>query len=524
MLLEMHQLEESALPALPIRLGSPQQFSDVREFLGQADYSEQSVSKRLGLRGLHEYLRSGDKPGTASSRERPDPLGLLVRVLLAGDSVSGDLMRRLIPSAVQESMEALGILGPDPAHADECNSPVALYPVEGLLMASDRWRNPDGSPVPNVQDFVFPAIHPLTHEFLDPLPQSPCDRLLDLGSGTGIAALLAAKRYARQSWAVDITERATQFAEFNRRLNGLSNATVLQGNLYEPVAGMTFDRIVTHPPYVPSLESGAIYADGGADGESITRAIVEGLPRYLEPQGRLYCETMGIEREGEPFEQRVRQWLGAEQSAFDILFIADWTQGPAQFAYRATRHKKGTWELMDQWRAHLEKLKVKSLVNGLLVMQRKEAARSAFTVRRQKGERTGAAEVEWLRSWETLWASSIGMERVLTSRPLASTDLELHVVHTKRIGELKPSKFTLRTGHPVRVEYECPAWVATFVERCDGKATARELFEAGKREQRIPFEMAADQFAGTVGELISRGILEVDGFELPGRTKARSEL
>ncbi len=184
---------------------------------------------------------------------------------------------------------------------------------------------------------------------------------------------------------------------------------MLQGNLYEPVGDMTFDRIVAHPPYVPALEAGAIYADGGADGEFITRAIVEGLPRYLEPHGRFYCDTMGVEREGEPFEQRVRQWLGAEQSAFDILFIADSTQGPAQFAYRATRHKKGTWELMDQWRAHLEKLKIKSLVNGWLVIQRKEAARSAFTVRRQKAARTGAAEVEWLRSWETLWASPDGI-------------------------------------------------------------------------------------------------------------------
>ena len=524
MLLEMHQLDETALPAFSLRLGSPQQLSAVREFLGQAEYSEHAVSKRLGLGGLHEYLRSGEKSGASAPTEGTDALGLLLRVFLAGHSVSRELIGRLIPSAVQDSLEALGILCTDAAHPGGCYSPVALYPVEGLWIASDRWRNPDGSPVPNVQDFVFPAIHPLTHTFLDPLPQSPCDRLLDLCSGTAIAALLGSKRYARQSWAVDVTERATQFAEFNRCLNGLSNATVLQGNLYEPLGDMTFDRIVAHPPYVPALEAGVIYADGGKDGEFITRAIVEGLPRYLEPQGCLYCDTMGVEREGEPFEQRVRQWLGAEQSAFDILFIADSTQGPAQFAYRATRHKKGNWELMDQWRAHLEKLKVKSLVNGILVMQRKEAARRAFTIRRQKGERTGAAEIDWLLSWQTFWASPTGMERVLPSRPLASTNLELHVVHTKHYGELKPSKFTLRTRYPFRVEYECPAWVASLVERCDGKVTAQELFEAGKREQWIPSEVSADQFTGTVGELISRGILEIEDFELPGRTKASTEL
>ena len=86
----------------------------------------------------------------------------------------------------------------------------------------------------------------------------------------------------------------------------------MRGDLYEPVRGSRFDRIVAHPAYVPALEPGAIYADGGEDGEFITRAIVQGLPRFLEPQGRFYCGTMGVEREGEPYEQRVRQWLGAE--------------------------------------------------------------------------------------------------------------------------------------------------------------------------------------------------------------------
>ncbi len=66
--------------------------------------------------------------------------------------------------------------------------------------------------------------------------------------------------------------------------------------------------------------------------------------------------------------------------------------------------------------------------------------------------------------------------------------------------------------------------MATLVERCDGKTTALEHFEAGKRDQWIPFDVPNDQFAGTVGELISNGILEIEGFEPPRQTNARSEL
>jgi hypothetical protein len=80
----------------------------------------------------------------------------------------------------------------------------------------------------------------------------------------------------------------------------------------------------------------------------------------------------------------------------------------------------------------------------------------------------------------------------------------------------------LRTCYPFTVEYECPAWVATLVARCDGKTTALEHFEAGKRDQWMPFATPDDQFAGTVGKLVSRGILEIEGFEPPRQTGVRS--
>jgi len=301
-------------------------------------------------------------------------------------------------------------------------------------------------------------------------------------------------------------------------LNEVSNSTVLQGDLYGSVSGLRFDHIVAHPPYVPSIEPGAIFAYGGEDGELITRAIVKGLTQFLEPYGRFYCGTKGVEHEGEPFEQRVRKWLGVEQSAFDVLFIMEGTQGPGQFAYRATRNKKGNWGDMDKWRARLDRLKIKNFVHGLLIIQGKESDRTTFTVRRQKGDRSGAAETEWLRSWETTWARPSGVELLLQSRPLASPDLEMQVVHTNSHGVLAPSKFTLRTAYPFTVEYECPPWVATLVARCNGKTTVRGHFEAGKRDKWIPVDMTSNQFSGTVAGLVSRGILEIQGFEPPRQT------
>lgn len=171
---------------LPLRLGSPEQFSVVRDFLASAGYTEQTVCERLGLEGLHQYLNLSPRNGAAStaSVEVSDGLDLLIRLFLAGAFVSRDLVGSFLPGAVRKSMEALGILSADSAAPERCYSPVILYPVKGLYIASNRWSNPDGSPFQMLDDYVFPGIHPLTHDFLEILPQDPCDKLLDLCSGT----------------------------------------------------------------------------------------------------------------------------------------------------------------------------------------------------------------------------------------------------------------------------------------------------------------------------------------------------
>src|SRR5208282_4177322 len=105
--------------------------------------------------GLHEYLSNSEKPGSPALAEVSDALDVLLQVFLAGNLVSRDLLGSFIPNAVLESMEALGILCADPAHPEQCYSPVVLYPVQGLYIASDRWKNPDGSSLPIVKDYVF---------------------------------------------------------------------------------------------------------------------------------------------------------------------------------------------------------------------------------------------------------------------------------------------------------------------------------------------------------------------------------
>ncbi|HEX5483159.1 MAG TPA: methyltransferase, partial [Terriglobia bacterium] len=257
---------------LPLRFGSPEQFALVKGFLEESFYAEEGICNRLGLSALHEYAKARER--APESLQEQDRLNLLIRVFFCGEQVSREQLQKLIPDAARGAFENLGLLGEDQKGDGRIGSPAALYPAHGLYFVSDHWTRVDRPAAESLDDIVFPAISRHTYQFLETLPQDPCESFLDLCSGTAVAALVAASRYARHAWAVDITERATQCGEFNRRLNGIDNATVLQGNLYAPLEEIAFERIVAHPPYVPVMQPSKIYYDGGEDGERVTRGIV----------------------------------------------------------------------------------------------------------------------------------------------------------------------------------------------------------------------------------------------------------
>lgn len=73
--------------------------------------------------------------------------------------------------------------------------------------------------------------------------------VLDVGCGYGpmglSAAYLATKGHVTM---VDVNERAVQLAKENAKLNGISNVTILESDLFSAVKGKMFDVILTNPP------------------------------------------------------------------------------------------------------------------------------------------------------------------------------------------------------------------------------------------------------------------------------------
>lgn len=84
---------------------------------------------------------------------------------------------------------------------------------------------------------------------IDALELDTGARVLDVGCGYGPIGLTIAKLDEKAKVTmIDINERAVELAKENAKLNGISNITVLQSDVYEAVKGMKFDVIVTNPP------------------------------------------------------------------------------------------------------------------------------------------------------------------------------------------------------------------------------------------------------------------------------------
>jgi len=115
------------------------------------------------------------------------------------------------------------------------------------------------------------------------------ERVLDLGTGTGIIALTAAKKGASVT-ALDINEDALSCARQNARVNSL-HLKLLHSDLFQKV-GENFDVIVFNPPYLPREEEPrdwlTVSWDGGRDGREVVDRFLEESADYLTSGGRLY--------------------------------------------------------------------------------------------------------------------------------------------------------------------------------------------------------------------------------------------
>ena len=153
---------------------------------------------------------------------------------------------------------------------------VLLYAYAGCV-----FRVPDGVQPPKAGSLFFCRhLNPRAGE-----------RMLEIGAGLGLAAVLAARAGASVV-ATDVVPAAVETMRLNAALNGVSIDARL-GDCYVPVMGEQFDLVCSNPPQMPTppgrerSDAAAAADNGGIDGWEILDRIIAGAPAHLRPGGRL---------------------------------------------------------------------------------------------------------------------------------------------------------------------------------------------------------------------------------------------
>jgi SAM-dependent methyltransferase len=485
----------------PPRLGSAAEFAAARKLFQESGYTYANVCARFGVERLFKHKTRSAAELFAEPLE--DALGVLIRLFGHGLHLHRSLVERFLSAESRDALYALHLLEADPGAPEMDFAPAVVFPFLDALAMSDRFGTPSGTPIDLFADAVYPALFDNTYNFVTRLPETPCEALLDLGTGNGCAAICQA-RFARRIWATDISPRAVYFAEFNRRLNGCDNIETAEGDLYEPVRGLTFDRIVTQPPYLAAETDKIVYRDGGKDGEQIFRRIVEGLPEFLRPGGTCYALVMGSDREGETFERRIRKWLGDRGEQFDILMGCDFAQAPSEFLSTSKTPEERAYR-----EALYEQTRTTAVVYGSVIIRRKRQPGPPVTTRMFLGNKATGKDLDFLLDWTAVAASPGGAEILWNLRPRLGAHGEMRVVHRVRNGRLAAEEFELHTDGAFASKGKVPAWVAQVAAECDGSLTWGERFEHLRAEGRIPPGVVPGEFTRVLAMLVSTGFLAV---------------
>lgn len=172
-----------------------------------------------------------------------------------------------------------------------------LLPLRDLLgvVGAHEWRR-RGVEVPALGARVHPwygVYAPVRSEYVD-LVAEACDRwppagrrALDAGTGTGVLAILLARRGAARAVATDLLPAAAGCARENAERLGVGDRVeVILADVFPD--GAPFDLVVSNPPWLPgephSELDRAVYDPGGA----FLERLVLGLAERLAPGGEAW--------------------------------------------------------------------------------------------------------------------------------------------------------------------------------------------------------------------------------------------
>jgi methylase of polypeptide subunit release factors len=269
----------------------PEAAAALGERLRAIGYDEEAVEDRLGEDGLS--AEAGDALVYALRLE-DDELGDAIRLLL---------LARPVPRSSFAGASELVHLGLATDEGSLLVPRARIVPTEGVHLAFDTFSDGDNDPPGWVASFT-----PTAYWLASLTPRRRVARALDIGTGNGVHALLAA-RHADEVVATDVNPRALAFTQISAALNDMDNIETRLGSLFEPVAGETFGLITCNAPYVISPQARWQYRDAGYPGDEFSRLVVTSAAAHLEDDGFASVLVSWLAASEDEPDEHLHEWL-----------------------------------------------------------------------------------------------------------------------------------------------------------------------------------------------------------------------
>lgn len=485
-----------------LKLLSPGEASRLRDFFRDAEYSADHVRKAVGITEFPSR-RLRNQPQLRDRTAQPGRLNILLRWFWIGVPVEQSLAEQFVPAWFTVLCLECGLLSQSPKGLV---SDAMLVPWDELLIASDHtFRFEEG--YPELVLWPNPTSRLLSRFTI----RRASGLTLDLGTGSGVLALLAAT-HSKQVVATDLNGRAIGFAQFNARLNGIENISCVAGDRFSPVQDRSFDLIVSNPPFFITPSDEFLFCDNPFELDELCRRLVQEAPAHLNEGGyfQMLCEWAQVR--DERWEDRVAGWF--RQTGCDAWVIKGITQDPSTYALEKIRAIDASPESDAQkyagYMAYYQGKSVEAIHGGMVVMRRRSGQNwirieeMSHTPKQPFGD-----SVEAIFTSRDFLRAHTDDEQLLPVKPRLSPHarLEQDYQQSGQVWQLSSATLRLVNGFPLFVGVQ--PLVADFLCRCDGTLTLKELVEGFALNLDKTPETVQPECLRVVRTLVENGFLLV---------------
>ena len=464
-------------------------------------YAAETITERLGI-DASRGIRSDEVPVHLRRLHHCDALDDLIRLFLLNAPLTLEEAQAALAPVSIADLEHVGILGEE---GSAVRSLLRMVPYRGMLFAYDV-HQPGSLQQDSVLGWTASA-----RTLASMTVRRPVESALDMGTGSGVQALLAAG-HAERVVAVDVNPRALWLTTLNCHLNGISNVECRQGDLFQPVADERFDLIVTNPPFVISPAHDYLFRDAGYERDELSKAVVSGAAAALNEGGFAHVMCNWIVRLDEPWWEPVAAWV--DGSGCDVLLLHYDTLDPIRYAAGwnedAASDRDRFATILDSWLSYYDRHGIEAIAMGAVILRRRTSDEH-WVVRSElaKGPSGwGGTQVEriFAAQDDRAWVED---DQALLSRAfLPVSGHRLDQVLTFHDGAYTAEDAAILLDDGLGVRNRVPPEALHVLLRMDGSLPLRQLVRETAEDTGLDPDALSARVVESVRDLFQLGFLE----------------